>query len=420
MKPAAPAPAPVDPAAEQENYQSAGYKPPYGNEVQPPSPSPLPVAGSPSPRPAPQPELGLPSAQPANPAPAPAPTAQSILGPEYNDDARRRLYETIAERGKKGLIGSAFAGFGDVITNAYGKGGQKTMDETMERSSETEKGLKGEFEAGRAGKVQDFKVGQELKKTGREDQEYKDQNDPNSQMSKLSVGFAAKMLGSDKIKQLGWEPGRTAYADVAKVLPIIEKYVVAEAARADRSLKVSEKESQFKDRQTAAFRNSIQSSDPYKTWTTLQNVRTAADQAMKNPTPYGDVQLIYAAVKAFDPNSVVREGEIKLFQGASSIKTGLQAALSHAFSGKTLTPDQRQNILGILDNYDKTASAVLKQHIEPTRQQATRMGMRMEEIDPLLGKLEQPEPAAGPAGAKPFADQDKEARYQAWKKSQGR
>lgn len=366
----------------------------------PVAPPPAPMAAVPA-MPAPTPQL--PQVAPSAPSPAPRPvqTMDGVLGPKYDDAARQRMLDMIAQRGERGLIGSAFAGFGDVMANAYGKGGQNTMDKTMQRSADTESGVKADFEAGRKGKMEEFAANQSLKKSGREDQEYADQNDPNSQQSKLSVGFAAKMLGADKIKELGWTPGKTSYADVAKVLPIIEKYVASENARADRRLKHSEKEDQFKDRQTAAFRNSIQTSGPYKTWSTLQNVRAAAEQAMKSPSPYGDVQLIYAAVKAFDPDSVVREGEIKLFQGAASIKEGMQAALSTAFSGKTLTPAQRADVMSILTNYDKTASAVLRQHIEPTRQQATRMGMRMEEIDPSLAQLDmQPQGDPAPADTK--------------------
>lgn len=389
-------------------------------EEMPATPPPAPMAMPRAPKPPmPAPQMDIPEAPAAPMTPAPSPTMESVVGPNFDDAARARLHQMIAERGKRGLLGSAFAGFGDVITNSYGKGGQNTMDQTFERAANTDKELKGNFEAGRKAKMEDFATNQALKKSGREEQEYQDQNSPDSQMSKLSVGLAQQMLGADKIKQLGWMPGKTSYADVIKVLPIMEKITAQELARSSKNMMHEEKTGQFNDNKTRQFREEIVGSPAYKGMQTVRGMARSVRMAAKDPSAYGDLSSIYALVKGLDPTSVVREGEIALMREVSGLRDRLVGSLQKWGGKGPLTGQQLKDVETVMSRLEQISRDNVRAQAAPTLNQARRMGLIENEIIPDLGEDMQMNAPAPQASAKPYSDPEKERRYQEWKKSQG-
>lgn len=62
--------------------------------------------------------------------------------------------------------------------------------------------------------------------------------------------------------------------------------------------------------------------------TTLRNAKSAIDEAVKNPSSIKDVSALYSFIKALDPASVVREGEIALANRASGLFGSLTLKLS--------------------------------------------------------------------------------------------
>ncbi len=76
----------------------------------------------------------------------------------------------------------------------------------------------------------------------------------------------------------------------------------------------------------------------------LVSARNAPD------TGAGDLQLIYTAGKVLDPGSVVREGELLLFQKAGTPLQRLVGEMRfNAAEGGRLSPDARQQILSMLN-----------------------------------------------------------------------
>jgi hypothetical protein len=76
----------------------------------------------------------------------------------------------------------------------------------------------------------------------------------------------------------------------------------------------------------------------------LQTARNAPD------TGAGDLQLIYTAGKVLDPGSVVREGELLLFQKAGTPLQRLVGEMRfNASEGGRLSPQARQQILAMLN-----------------------------------------------------------------------
>lgn len=401
--------APVEPmhtaALMKTGYDAAKTAMPEMQLISSDAPAPAPQPGAPAPLPptppapaAQAPAIPAPAARPAMPpvpptppalvqqAPAaPAPqTTQSVYGAKYDDNARNALYDELANRRKAGAGWEAVGNVADMNVNVGGGRPINAAAGVNEKLATSEANTKKDFEAGRESKLKDVTTNIALQKAGREDTEYKDANDANSQMSRLATGLAAQMLGPKKMASMGWAPGKSTYADVVKILPIIEKQVALETAKSNRDITIGTKQDQFRDKQTQLFRDKLNSSPAYKNWQTMSNLNTMAKQSVEKPSPYNDLQLVYATVKALDPTSVVREGEIKLFQGTANLKNQLQGALSTAIKGQPLTPEQKQNVVTLIGQLEKTNKDVFLKHEEPTLNQARRIGLKLNEIDPMI------------------------------------
>lgn len=115
----------------------------------------------------------------------------------------------------------------------------------------------------------------------------------------------------------------------------------------------------------------------------LAAVRQIRDLASKpNPTNQDDLGLIYAAVRALDPVSAVREGEIKLLQ--SGIPKYAQLAIWYnSIVGNpngVLDTQTRKNILGMADTQEKTALTNAAPELKRYHQAATESGLSVGRI----------------------------------------
>lgn len=68
--------------------------------------------------------------------------------------------------------------------------------------------------------------------------------------------------------------------------------------------------------------------------------------AAKNPSPAGDMALIFNYMKMLDPGSTVREGEYATAQQATNVPNQVLNAYNRVISGQKLNPDQRKDFLG--------------------------------------------------------------------------
>lgn len=129
----------------------------------------------------------------------------------------------------------------------------------------------------------------------------------------------------------------------------------------------------------ASFSRENQLRDDYRTETKdILNAYTFIDSALKgagaaqNGDPTAQVALLYAFVKALDPNSVVREGEIKLASAAAPVWQRAQKMYEEYTQGKSpaipspmvdqmvafmrnMQHDKQQQLRAIHDNYVSVA-----------------------------------------------------------------
>lgn len=325
-----------------------------------------------------------PTGTPAPQIPQPQAPLQNALGTKYDDNARQQLYADLAKKHTQNAGWAAVGSLGDMAEKMGGGTSNNTQQTILAQGKQDDTLARDQFDAGRKGKLEDVSTNLALTKAGREETEYKDQNDPNSQMSKLAAGFAAQMLGADRTAKMGWAPGKTSYADVAKVLPVVEKYVSLETARAAKDVTLGQKKEQFNESLTTRLRGQIQNSPDYKNFQTFHGTTQAAKRALENPSAYGDLSIIYATVKGMDPQSAVREGEVGLMHEMASLKNNLLGKLQTVANGQPLTTDQKQDAFKVLARMEAIAKDNLVNRSVPVLNQAKRAGLQLNEIDPLF------------------------------------
>jgi len=83
--------------------------------------------------------------------------------------------------------------------------------------------------------------------------------------------------------------------------------------------------------------------------------------AMANPSPAGDMSLIFNYMKMLDPGSTVREGEYATAQQATGVPNQILNAYNRALKGEGLNPDQRKDFAGQAGRIYKSQLDVQKQ-----------------------------------------------------------
>jgi hypothetical protein len=351
------------------------------------------------------PTPGIPAA-PAAPAmpvsQAPAPSPELSLGSQYNDAARQKLYADLAAKKTQGAGWAAAAGLGDMARRMGGSTGGNAQENIMSQVNTDDKSARDQFETGRKAQVDDMSTNLALKKANRDETEYKDQNDPNSQQSRLAVALAQK-YAPDQAKQLGWQAGKSTYADVIKVLPIMEKINAHESAKAAKTAAAGDKNSQFIEKQTGKYRGEVTTGNrAYDSYQTVKGMANSVRMAAKDPSAYGDLSSIYALVKGLDPTSVVREGEIGLMREVSGLRDQLVGTLQRWGGKGPITGQQMADIEKIMSRLEDIAADNVVSKAEPTLTQSRRLGIPDNEIlgGDIAAVMAKRAAAKGPAAPK--------------------
>lgn len=142
----------------------------------------------------------------------------------------------------------------------------------------------------------------------------------------------------------------------------------------------------------------------------VDQVRSLADKP--NPTNQDDLALIYAFVRALDPASAVREGEVSLLKQGRGIPNTVISAWNNIVGNPNavLTPDIRKGLRGLADTEEKTAQRAIAPELKRYYTAARAQGLPLNEIfsdvelDSIVGSAFDSLGAdAVPAGTKPAA-----------------
>ena len=117
----------------------------------------------------------------------------------------------------------------------------------------------------------------------------------------------------------------------------------------------------------------------------FNKVRTAYEkvkQAGANPSPAGDLSLIFNYMKILDPGSVVREGEFANAQNAGGIDTKIRNLYNQVIDGTRLSPDQRQDFLNQSKNAALAEFKGAREALDQYKGLAANSGLRVDQIIP--------------------------------------
>lgn len=93
------------------------------------------------------------------------------------------------------------------------------------------------------------------------------------------------------------------------------------------------------------LRKEFDSNPEVKSYRTIaQSAATVKQLASAPPTANNDIALIYSAMKAYDPNSVVRETEFATAQNAAGVPDKIRNTWNRVLNGQRLNPRQRAEI----------------------------------------------------------------------------
>ena len=105
--------------------------------------------------------------------------------------------------------------------------------------------------------------------------------------------------------------------------------------------------------------------------------------AANNPSPFGDLSIIFSAMKVLDPNSVVRESEFKTVADAAPllVRLGFSADKIEAMTaGNKLTDAQRADVVGTVIRFFDSATQSQESLQEFYTGKAKRAGLKPEDV----------------------------------------
>lgn len=160
-----------------------------------------------------------------------------------------------------------------------------------------------------------------------------------------------------------------------------DTWIIRPAGEKDGSANAAVQETR-KMRQESSLAQRYQNNPIVKQGYGQANALAPVSSALAQDTPVGDLMALYGIVKLYDPNSVVREGEIKLAQSAMSLPTKLRVLLSNAAYGRKLTPEYRQQIAGIAQEIVSQQKSLVNPVMADYGRDAARFGVDSASVAP--------------------------------------
>lgn len=144
-------------------------------------------------------------------------------------------------------------------------------------------------------------------------------------------------------------PGQTRFTPEGKAITTGGEDPVAKAKLLDQNVKAQK--TRFD--QAAKIRAEIlkESVEFNKTIDAFDRIKSST----LDPSPAGDIALIFNFMKMLDPGSVVREGEFATAQNAAGVPDRIRNVANKILEGERLNPKQRKDFTNQAENIFKTA-----------------------------------------------------------------
>lgn len=128
--------------------------------------------------------------------------------------------------------------------------------------------------------------------------------------------------------------------------------------------------------------------------------------AAQDPSPAGDLSVIFGYMKLLDPTSVVRESEQATAQNARSVPESVRATYNKILTGERLTPEQRADFTRQSGNLIRSQQSALTSQVNRYRAIAEANDIDPEQVvyDPFEGVGDQNDGPSTDPGAEPGAE----------------
>lgn len=236
--------------------------------------------------------------------------------------------------------------------------------------------------------VQEMKFKQEQEKVQRDLANAEKMADPNSDISLMTrnmlgqVGLSHLAKGNISAQDL-----KNAGIDVDSLLT--KKIQMDQAAAIREQTKATRQDARMAD-MAARLAPKIQNKQ-FDEMASLNTQVGILKHAAANPNPQNDAAIVYSFVKALDPGSAVKEGEIAFTEAGRSIPTKIRQYLYKGATGQGLTPEERKNIIAFAENAAKVKTQIWKQSAQPYLNQAEKLGIPTDMVAPGLESLQKTE-----------------------------
>lgn len=158
----------------------------------------------------------------------------------------------------------------------------------------------------------------------------------------------------------------------------------------------------FKD--IMAVRKEIGDTPSVKTYSAALPIYQTMVDANKRNTKAADLNMVYGLAKIFDPNSVVREGEMVLVKDTSSLPDWLLGSIQSLNGGARLQPQTRDAMLQEAQSRIQAYKASVDTDLETYRGMGGRYGINPADIMPQFPEQSPlPQQPVGPGGPYPGA-----------------
>lgn len=139
----------------------------------------------------------------------------------------------------------------------------------------------------------------------------------------------------------------------------------------------------FKD--ASAFRKEFTGLSRIKNFSDVTEAYTRIVKSAKDPSPAGDLALIFNYMKVLDPSSVVRESEFAAAAKAGSFGARIQAAVNQVEKGTRLAPEQRADFLSRATDLYKGAEEQVRPIYDTYTEIAKARGFEPSRVLPEFG-----------------------------------
>lgn len=132
--------------------------------------------------------------------------------------------------------------------------------------------------------------------------------------------------------------------------------------------------------QADRLRNDFNGNQTVKSYREVVPIFASMQEAAKTDTKAADLNLVYGLAKIFDPNSVVREGEMVMVKDTAALPDWLVGSINGLNGGARLQPETRKAVMDQAASRFNAYDSAYSQVVDQVKGMAERSGVKPEDV----------------------------------------